>query len=74
MFITEDRGLVRVMVTAGAECPSRVSINVPAICRTFKKDVNFNGTNLRTPLESTKASKNKPKKGPRIPQKRAPNA
>jgi hypothetical protein len=69
MFITEDRGLVREMALAAAERSPRVSINVTAICRTFKKDVNFNGTNLRTPLESTKVSKkrtqNKAQKRPK---------
>jgi hypothetical protein len=38
-------------------------------CRMFKKDVKFNGTNSTSPLESTKVSENKLKKGPKATQK-----
>jgi hypothetical protein len=69
MFTTEDPGLVRLMATAAAERSPRVSTNILAACRMFKKDVKFNGTNSTSPLESTKVPKNKLKKGPIAAQK-----
>jgi hypothetical protein len=35
----------------------------------FEKDVKINGTNRRSPLESTKVSKNKPKNSPKAAPK-----
>ena len=67
MFI-EDPGLAMVMAIPVPECSPRVSINVLATCRMFKKDVNSYETNLTSPLESTRVSKNKPKSGPKQAQ------
>jgi hypothetical protein len=63
LAISEHAGLVMRMAIPAAGRSSTVSIKVAATWRRPKKDVNFNGTNRTSPLESIKVSKNKPKNG-----------
>jgi len=62
IFISEDPRLVRVMGIPITECSSKASANVPETRRKFTKDVKSNGTNLRSPLESTKLPKKRTQK------------
>jgi hypothetical protein len=65
IFISEDPRLVRVMAIAATECFSKAAPNVPKTRRKFIKDVNINGTNLTSPLESTKVPKKRTQKAPK---------
>ncbi len=62
IFISEDPRLVRPMPIPGTECSSKAAANAPKTRRKFTKDVNINGTNLRSPLESTKVPKKRTQK------------
>ena len=63
MLIIEDPGGDEVSAIAVAKRSPSVSANVRGTCRMVQKDVNLYGTNLRSPLESTRASKNEAKNG-----------
>ncbi len=62
IFISEDPRLVRAMPIPGTECSSKAAANAPETRRKFTKDVNINGTNLTSPLESTKVPKKRTQK------------
>jgi hypothetical protein len=62
IFISEDPGLVRAMAIAATECSGKAAANVPETRRKFTKDVNIDGTNRRSPLESTKVPKKRTQK------------
>src|SRR5208337_1733946 len=62
MLITEDPEGAEVSAIPVAKRSPRVSVNVRGTCRMLQKDVKLYGTNLRSPLESTKVSKNELKK------------
>ena len=62
IFISEDPRLVRVMAIPATECSIRAAANVPETRRKFTKDVNIDGTNRRSPLESTKVAKKRTQK------------
>ena len=62
IFISEDPRLVRPMPIPATECSSKAAANVPETRRKFTKDVNINGTNRRSPLESTKVPKKRTQK------------
>ena len=63
MFVTEDRQPVRTTAAPTTEPSRRAATSVLGTHSRLKKDVNFNGTNRRSHLESTKVSKNKLKMG-----------
>jgi hypothetical protein len=69
MLITEDPGGAEVSAIPVAKRSPRVSVNVRGTCRMLQKDVSLYGTNRRSPLESTKVSKNEPKNGAKRTQK-----
>jgi hypothetical protein len=50
------------MAIPATECSGRVAANVPEMSRKFTKDVNINGTNPRSPLESAKVPKKRTQK------------
>jgi hypothetical protein len=54
MFLTEDPRLIRKATIPKAEPSQRAVTSGSGARRKLKKDVNFNGTNRRSPLESTK--------------------
>jgi hypothetical protein len=56
MLITEDHGAEVSAIPVAKRSP-KVSATVRGMCRMLQKDVNLYGTNLRSPLESTKVSK-----------------
>ena len=62
IIVSEDPGLARTMAIAATECSSKAAANVPKTRRKFTKDVNINGTNRRSPLESTKVPKKRTQK------------
>jgi hypothetical protein len=62
ILISEDPRLLRAMAIPATECFSRAAANVPEARRKLTKDVNFNGTNLRSPLESPKVPKKRTQK------------
>ena len=62
IFISEDPRRVRAMAISATECSSKAAANVPETRRKFTKDVNSNGTNRRSPLESTKVPKKQTQK------------
>jgi len=62
IFITEDPRLVRAMPIPARECSSKAGPNVPETHRKFTKDVKYNGTNRRSPLESTQMPKKRTQK------------
>ena len=62
IFISEDPRLVRAMAIPATECSSKDAANVPETRRKFTKDVKSNGTNRRSPLESTKVPKKRTQK------------
>ena len=62
IFITEDPRLVRAMPIPATECSSKAAANAPETRRKFTKDVKSNGTNRRSPLESTKVPKKQTQK------------
>jgi len=57
--VTQDRPLVRATPIPATACPQKAAPNVLETHGKLKKDVKFEGTNRRSPLESTKVSKNK---------------
>jgi len=69
IFISEDPWLVRVMAIPATVCSSKAAPNVPETSGKFRKDVNSDGTNRRSPLESTKVPKNEPKRRPKEAEK-----
>ena len=69
IFITGDPPLVRAMGIPATECFSKAAPNVPETRIKFRKDVNSDGTNRRSPLESTKVPKNEPKRRPKEAEK-----
>ncbi len=71
IFICEDPRLVRAMAIPATGCSSKATRNVPEMSRKFTKDVNIDGRNQRSPLESTKVPKNKPKKRAKEAEKSA---
>ena len=60
--ISEDPRLVRAMPIPATECSSKAAANAPETRRKFTKDVKSNGTNRRSPLESTKVPKKQTQK------------
>jgi hypothetical protein len=64
-------------VIRATECSQKTSPSILPACRKIKKDVNLEGTNRRSPLESTKVSKkqtqNKLKQSQNKLEKRAAN-
>lgn len=62
IFNSEDPRLVRVMAIRATERPSRAALNVPERRGKFTKDVEFNRTNRRSPLASTKVPENRTQK------------
>ena len=62
MFISEDPRLGRAMAIPATECSGRGAANVPETYGKFRKDVNINGTNRRSPLGSTKVPKKRTQK------------
>jgi hypothetical protein len=62
IFITGDPRLARAMPIPATECSRKAGPNVPETHRKFTKDVKYNGTNLRSPLESTKVPKKRTQK------------
>ncbi len=62
IFICEDPRLVRAMAIPATGCSSKAARNVPEMSRKFTKDVNINGTNLTSPLESIKVPKKRTQK------------
>jgi hypothetical protein len=62
IFISEDPGLARTMAIAATECSSKAAANVRETPRKFTKDVNINGTNRTSALESTKVPKKRTQK------------
>jgi hypothetical protein len=50
------------MAIPAKACSGKAPANVPETPRKFAKDVNFNGTNPRSPLESTKVHKKRTQK------------
>jgi len=62
IFISENPRLVRVMAIPARECSSKAAANVPETRRKFRKDVNSDGTNRRSPLESTQVPKKRTQK------------
>jgi hypothetical protein len=62
-LVTEDPRLVRATAIPTTEFSRKATTSVLGTHSKLKKDVNFNGTNRRSPLESTKVSKNKLKMG-----------
>jgi len=69
MLITEDPVAGEVSAIPVAKRSPRVSANIRRTCRMLQKDVKLYGTNRRSPLESTKVSKNEPKNGAKRTQK-----
>jgi hypothetical protein len=63
MFVTEDPRPVRTTAVPTTEFSRKATTSVLGTHSKLKKDVKFNGTNRRSPLESTKVSKNKLKMG-----------
>jgi hypothetical protein len=61
MLITEDPGGAEASAIPVAKRSPKVSSNILGMCRMLQKDVNLYGTNRRSPLESTKVSRNEPK-------------
>jgi hypothetical protein len=57
MYVTEDPRLVRATAFPATDRSRKAAPNVPEIRRKFKKDVNCNGTELISHLESTEVSK-----------------
>jgi hypothetical protein len=50
------------MAIPATECSSKAAANVPETSRKLRKDVNSDGTNRRSPLESTKVPKKRTQK------------
>src|SRR5208337_3896115 len=77
IFVSEDPRLASTIAIAATECSSKAAANVPKTRRKFTKDVNINGTNRISPLESTKVSKKRTqkacKKGRKMCQEDAKN-
>ena len=69
LVFIEDPWLVRAMAIPATECSSKAAPNVPETSGKFRKDVNSDGTNRRSPLESTKVPKNEPKRRPKEAEK-----
>ena len=69
IFITEDPRLVRAMPIPATECSSKAAANVPETRRKFKKDVKSDGTNPRSPLESTQVPKKRTQNASKIGRK-----
>jgi len=72
IFISEDPRLVRAMAIPAAKCSSKAAPNVPETRRKFTKDVKSNGTNPRSPLESTKVTKKRTQKASKRGRKMCP--
>jgi hypothetical protein len=72
IFISEDPGLIRAMAIAATECSSKAAANVRETHRKFRKDVKSNGTNRRSPLESTKVPKKRTQKASKKGRKMCP--
>ena len=64
-YLTEDPRLSRAMAIPATECSRNSAPNFPEKHMRSKKDVKSWGTNIISPLESTKVSKNKLKMGPK---------
>jgi hypothetical protein len=73
MCVTQDRPLVRATPIPATACPQKATPNVLETCRKLKKDVKFEGTNRRSPLESIEDSKNKLKRSANKAEKHAAN-
>jgi hypothetical protein len=56
--VSEDPRLLGARAVHATECSRKAAGDVPKTGRNFKKDVEFNGTNSISPVESTKVSKN----------------
>ena len=69
IFISEDPQLVRAMGIPARECSSKAAANVPETRSKFRKDVKSNGTNPRSPLESTKVPKKRTQNASKIGRK-----
>jgi hypothetical protein len=57
------------MPIPATECSSKAAANVPETRRKFKKDVKSDGTNPRSPLESTKVPKKRTQNASKIGRK-----
>jgi hypothetical protein len=69
MCATEDPRLAGARANLAAERSRKTAPTILLTCSKFKKDVNLEGTNSTSPLESTKGSKNELKTN----SKRTPN-
>jgi hypothetical protein len=65
IYVTQNPRLVRARAIPATECSRNSAPNLIEKQMRSKKDVKFEGTNRRSPLESTKVSKNKHKMGPK---------